>query len=163
MKIYFAADHAGFLLKNKLISYVEKKIGCEVEDCGAYIFDPSDDYPVFVSAAVKKLSRDALSNIESRAIIIGGSGQAEAVLANKFKGVRCAVFYGGERPQTDSSGYLLGVISASRAHDNTNALALGNRTLSYKEAEEAVKNWIETPFSNAERHIRRLAEIDKLL
>ncbi len=163
MKIYFAADHAGFFLKAKLMTFAEGTLGCEVVDCGAYIYDAADDYPAFLSVAAKKLSHDALSGIDSRAILIGGSGQGEAVLANKFKKIRCAVYYGSERDQTDSTGRKFGIIAGSRIHDNTNALALGSRTLSDKEAQYAIQTWIETPFSTEERHIRRVAELDKLL
>ena len=94
MKIYFAADHAGFELKNALLVYARDELGHEVEDCGALTLDNDDDYPVFISSAARKLSEDVARGVESRAIVIGASGQGEAIVANRFKGVRCVLYYG---------------------------------------------------------------------
>ena len=94
MKIYVASDHAGFYLKKELIKYLDIK-GYEVEDCGAYEMDPDDDYPDFIIPCAEKVAKDK----KSLGIVIGGSGQAEAIAANKVKNVRAALFYGPVRSQ----------------------------------------------------------------
>jgi len=78
MKVYLATDHAGFDLKEKIKEFLKQE-GYEVEDCGAHTLDPEDDYPDFISKAAKSVSKDP----ESKAIILGGSGQGEAIVANK--------------------------------------------------------------------------------
>ena len=146
MKIYFASDHAGFLMKNELLQFV-KELGFEVEDCGAYELNPEDNYPEFIKKAAKKVSIDPEN---SKAIILGGSGQGENMVANKFPNVRSAEYYGGD----------LNIIKLSREHNNANILSLGARFLSLSEAKEAVKLWLETVFSKEERHERRISQID---
>lgn len=146
MKIYFAADHAGFEMKNALIEYV-KELGYEVEDCGAYEFNPEDDYPEFVKKAAQAVSDKPE---EARAIVLGGSGQGEDMVADKFPGIRSAEYYGGN----------LEIIKLSREHNDANILSLSARFLSLEEAKEAVKLWLETEFSGDERHIRRISKID---
>src|SRR3989344_6851244 len=89
MQIYLASDHAGFELKEKVKTFLNEK-GFNVTDCGAAEFNKDDDYPDFISKAGEAVSRDPEN---SKAIIFGGSGQAEAMVANKFKNVRCALFY----------------------------------------------------------------------
>ncbi len=159
MKVYFAADHAGFELKNVLIAFVQT-LGHEAEDCGAFQMDMADDYPEFIASAAGKLSQDAASGIESRAIVIGGSGQGEAIVANRFKGVRCALYYGEGGEQTDAGGKKLDVLTSTREHNNANALSLGARFLSADAAKLAVKKWLEITFSGEERHARRIKQID---
>ena len=90
MKIYLASDHAGFGLKQFLGDHL-KDLGYAVEDCGALEMDPLDDYPDFIIPAAKKVAK----NPHSRGIIMGGSGQGEAIAANRIKGVRAVVFYDG--------------------------------------------------------------------
>jgi ribose 5-phosphate isomerase B len=161
MKIYFAADHAGFELKNELMNYVRGELALEVEDCGAFTMDPADDYPLFIGAAAQKLSDDAKQGIESRAVVIGASGQGEAIAANRFKGVRCALYYGAPAgEQTDMSGKQLDMIASARQHNDANALSLGARFISVEDAKAVVKKWLETPFSGEERHARRIRAID---
>lgn len=149
MKIYFASDHAGFEMKNSLIEYV-KELGYETEDCGAYELNPEDDYPDFIKKAAQKVSENPEN---TRAIILGGSGQGEAMCANKFKRVRAVEYY------VPSRG-VVNIIEDSRSHNDSNVLSLGARFLSLDEAKEAVKLWLETPFSNEERHKRRISKID---
>jgi len=163
MKIYFAADHAGFEIKNKLMQFVRDELGHEVEDCGALTNDPSDDYPALIAGAVRKLSTDVAVGKDSRAIIAGGSGQGEAMVANRFRGVRCALYYGDvPRVQTDGDGNHLDILASTRAHNDANALSLGLRFFSLKEAKEAVEQWLSTPFSGEERHRRRIRQIDEV-
>ncbi len=160
MKVYLATDHGGFDLKNQLAAYISS-LGYEVEDCGAFTNDPQDDYPELIAAAAKKLSADALAGVDSRAIVIGASGQGEAMVANRFKGVRCALYYGpAANSQKDMSGKSLDIISSSREHNNANALSLGARFLSESDAKDAVQKWLAAPFSGEERHMRRITQID---
>lgn len=148
MKIYFATDHAGFELKNKLIKYVHDEFDMDVEDCGAHELDPSDDYPEFVKKAAQAVSENPA---ERKAIILGGSGEGEAMVANRFAGVRAAVYYGGGQ---------LDIVHLSRAHNDANVLSLGARFIDSKDAQEAVKVWLTTEFSEDERHMRRIKSID---
>lgn len=163
MKIYFAADHAGFEIKNQLLAFVRDELKHDVEDCGAFENDPADDYPDIIANAARKLSADSLAGKDSRAIVAGGSGQGEAMVANRFKGVRCALYYGkAHREQTDMSGHQLDMLASTRQHNNANALSLGLRFLSLDEAKEALKNWLAVSFSGEERHTRRIKRIDEV-
>ena len=162
MKIYFASDHAGFKLKNALIAFVLNELHEDVEDCGPYEYDDSDDYPVFIDTAVRQVSEDVHGGEDSRAIILGASGQGEAMAANRFKGIRAAVYYGPTGAQIDASNSRLTMIESTRAHNDSNVLSLGARFLSEAEAREAVRLWIGTAFSGDERHVRRIKQIDQL-
>lgn len=150
MKIYLGADHAGFTLKEFIKKFLLEKYNCEVIDKGAVIFDEMDDYPDLVRPVAVAVAEDRQNGKESYGIIFGGSGQGEAIIANRISGVRCAVYYGGSKE----------VITLSREHNDANVLSLGARFLSDDEALEAVKLWIETHFSEDERHVRRNKKID---
>ncbi len=163
MKVYLASDHGGFEIKNQLLAFVKDELGHDVEDCGAFTYDAADDYPKIIADAARKLSANSLAGKESRAIIAGASGQGEAMVANRFKGVRCAVYYGKAlREQTDMSGKKLDMLASSRDHNNANALSLGLRFLSLEEAKDAVRAWLSLPFSGDERHARRIKQIDEV-
>lgn len=162
MKVYFAADHAGFELKNILLNFVRGELGHEVEDCGAYEMDPNDDYPEIIASACRQMVSDIALEQESRSIILGASGQGEAMAANRFRGVRAAVFYGSAGSQTDAAGHELDMIASIRSHNDTNVLSLGARFISEEDAKSAVKAWLTTPFSGEERHKRRIKKLDTL-
>lgn len=147
MKVYFATDHAGLELKNRLVEYV-KTLGHEAIDKGASDFNTEDDYPDFISLAAREVSSDP----ESRAIILGGSGQGEAVVANRFPNVRAAVWYGGNQD----------IVKLSREHNDANVLSIGARFVSEDEAKDAVRTWLETKFSGDERHVRRVKKIEEV-
>ncbi len=147
MKIYIATDHAGFPLKTEILSYVREELGYEVVDCGAEALDPNDDYPVFMQTAARAVSENPTN---AKAIIFGGSGQGEAIVANRFPHVRAVVYYGGQ-PE---------IIRLSREHNDANVLSFGGRFVSVSEAKEAVALWLSTPFTQDERHVRRIAQID---
>ncbi len=147
MKIYIGTDHAGFELKEALKKYLAE-IGHEVEDKGAFSLNLEDDYPDFIRPVAEAVAADPEN---TRGIVLGGSGQGEAMTANRLKGVRAAVYYGGERE----------IIKLSREHNNANILSLGARFISAEEAKEAVKLWLDTPFSGEARHIRRIEKIDQ--
>ena len=145
MKIYLATDHAGFELKNFLKEYLISK-GYNVEDCGAYKYDPLDDYPDFIIAASEKVANDQ----SAKGIIIGGSGQGEAMAANRIKGVRAAVYYDGP----------IDIVKLSRLHNNANILSLGARFLSVERATEILNIWLEEKFEG-ERHENRINKLDR--
>ncbi|HEY4510028.1 MAG TPA: RpiB/LacA/LacB family sugar-phosphate isomerase [Candidatus Paceibacterota bacterium] len=144
--IYLASDHAGFALKEKIKEYLGE-FGTEVADKGAFGLDSDDDYPDFVILAAQKVAQDLKNN---RGIIFGGSGQGEAIAANKIQGIRAAVYYGG----------ALDIVKLSRTHNNANILSLGARFLTPDQAKEAVRLWLETPFEGG-RHERRIDKISK--
>ncbi len=156
MKIYFASDHTGYELKKTLLDYVRNELGHEIEDCGAFSYDEADDYPDFVKVAAQKVAE----NQSDMAIVIGGTGEGEAMVANRVKGVRAAVYYGGEEARADIAGNNLSIIEAARSHNDANTLSLGARFLDEAFAKAAVKSFLETPFSEEERHTRRLRKID---
>lgn len=151
-KIFLASDHAGFALKGMLVTYLNA-VGYETQDLGPLTLDPEDDYPDFVTPCAQLVA----SNPGTFGIVIGASGQAEGMCANRVKGVRCAVYYGAPSlVQTDMDGNTLDMIASMRAHNDANMLSLGARFLAVGEVRSAVKEWLETPFSNAPRHVRRL-------
>lgn len=141
MKIYIGTDHVGFELKNKLIEYINK-LGHQVEDVGAFTFDVNDDYPDFITPVAQAVSIDE----DSMGIVLGGSGQGEAICANKINSIRAIVYYGGN----------IEIPKLGREHNNANILSLGARFITEDEAKEAVCVFLSTNFSNDERHVRRL-------
>lgn len=166
MIIYLASDHAGFELKEKIKEFL-KENGYEFEDMGAFKLDSRDDYPDFIHKAAKAVSKCEQGSPSTgsrlhqgyggqagqklcRGIIFGGSGQGEAMVANRYKSVRAAVYYGGSEK----------IIKLSREHNNANVLSLGARFVTDKEAIRAISLWLKTPFSRASRHARRIKKID---
>ncbi len=146
MKLYIGSDHAGFEMKRELIAFLlEQQV--EVYDCGPREYVHDDDYPDFVSVVGEEVSKDR----HARGIVIGYSGQGEAIVANRFPNVRCAVFYGGSKH----------IITLSREHNDSNVLSLGANFITTKEAKEAVLLWLHTKFTKEERHVRRLEKIEK--
>ena len=144
MKIFLASDHAGFELKQLLRIYL-KDLDHEVEDCGALEMDPLDDYPDFIIPAAEKVAKVP----NSRGIIIGGSGQGEAIAANRIKGVRAVVYYDGPKD----------IVKLSRTHNNANILSLGARFITHEKAIEAVALWLKEPFKGG-RHKKRIDKLD---
>jgi len=158
MKVFFGADHGGYPLKEALKPYVES-LGYEVVDMGAHSLDMEDDYPEFVMAAARKVAEDPDN---ARGIVIGGSGQGEAFAANHIKKVRAVVYYGEPaRKQVDAEGQEIDMITSTRNHNDSNVLSLGGRFITEDEARAAVKKWLATPFSGADRHARRHRMIDE--
>lgn len=155
MKILIASDHAGFSLKGVLVSFLEE-LGYDVEDMGPEEYNEEDDYPDLIAPLAEKVSKNTN---EFRGIVIGGSGQGEAIVANRFPNVRAAVFYGQPKPTDGREVSDLAVLI--REHNNANVISLGSRFLSEEEAKEAVKTWLDTPFPFEERHMRRIKKIDQ--
>ncbi len=158
-RIYFGSDHAGFALKKALMEYAST-LGCAVEDMGAFAPDPHDDYPDFVMPVAEKVAAEP----GSRGVVVGGDGEGEAMAANRTKGVRAGVFYGGVRAfapidaEGDESKDGFDLVRLMRAHNDANILSLGARFVSGEEAREALRLFLETPFSGALRHARRIAK-----
>lgn len=146
MKIYLASDHAGFALKRELVTFLASR-GYELFDCGPLRYEHDDDYPDYVSKAAENVSK----NPSDRGIVIGWSGQGEAIVANRFPHVRAAVFYGGPKH----------TLTLSRQHNDANILSLGAHFLTTDEAKTAVELWLGTKFSGEERHMRRIEKIEK--
>lgn len=145
LMVYLASDHAGFHLKEVLKEYLEDML-YEVTDMGTYS-EKACDYPDFVIPAAQAVARHK----GSLGIVLGGSGQGEAIAANKVRGIR-AVVYNTPNPE---------IIILSKEHNDANVLSLGARFLKTDEAKAAVKLWLETPFSRSSRHIRRLRKISQ--
>jgi ribose 5-phosphate isomerase B len=148
MKIFIATDHRGYQLKEKIKEWLADW-GYEYEDFGAYALDAEDDYPDFISKAAEMVSKDPQN---FRGIILGASGQGEAILANKYKDVRAIVYYGGQED----------IISLSRKHNDANVLSLGAVFLEEETAKRLIKLWLETEFTQDERHIRRINKIKEI-
>ncbi len=156
MKILIASDHAGFGLKEKLKVYL-KELGHDVEDRGAFEYNEADDYPDFIIPLAREVSQRPN---ELRGIIFGGSGQGEAMAANKFSGVRAAVYYGARQSIVQEEG--LSIIRVSREHNDANVLSLGARFITEDEMKQAVKEWLDIPFVPIERHKRRLEKMARI-
>jgi ribose 5-phosphate isomerase B len=147
MIIYLATDHKGFELKEKIKEWL-KEWGHEYEDIGATVHDESDDYPDFVHKAAERV---AANPDEAKAIILGASGQGEAITANRHKNVRAVVYYGGTSE----------IVTLSRQHNDANMLSIGASFVKEEEAKEMIRLWLSTAFSDDERHKRRILKIDQ--
>jgi len=163
MKIYIGADHTGYKLKEELKKYFGE-LGYEVEDEGASKYETTDDYPDFIRPLAEAVAKDR----GSRGIILGGSGQGEAMCANRVKGVRAAVFYGQATPKeaVDIKGRKstdpFEIIKLARIHNDANIISFGVRFLSLDEIKFAAELFLSTKFGNDERHERRVQKIDFL-
>lgn len=145
MKIVLAADHAGFELKEAVRKYLIES-GHDVQDFGAYEYDKNDDYPDFILPAARVVG----SSQNTMGIIFGGSGQGEAMAANRIKGVRATVFYDGPEE----------IIKLSRQHNDANILSFGARFISKEKTIRMIELWLKLPFEG-DRHGRRLKKLDQ--
>jgi ribose 5-phosphate isomerase B len=141
MKIAVGSDHAGFEYKEKIRDFL-KKLGHEVTDFGTHSNEPVD-YPVFIRPVAEAVA----SGKVERGVVLGGSGNGEAITANRIRGVRCALCW------NPASARL------ARQHNNANVISLGQRMMSPETALELVKVWLDTPFEGG-RHQRRIELID---
>ncbi len=141
MIIHLATDHAGFLHKEAVKQFLIEQ-GLEIVDHGALTLEEGDDYPDYIALAAVAVSIDQ----ESMGVVFGYSGEGEAMVANRINGVRAVVYYGGPAE----------VLTLSREHNAANILSIGAHFITPEDAIEAVQLWLETPFSNDERHVRRL-------
>lgn len=143
--IFLATDHRGFELKEKIKTWLTEW-GMEFVDCGNAVLDPNDDYTDFVAIAAEKVAQDPVNNL---GIVLGYTGTGEAIVANRRRGVRAAVYNGGPRE----------LISLSREHNAANILSIGAGFVG-DDIKDLIKLWLDTPFSEDERHIRRIGKID---
>ena len=141
--IVLATDHAGFKLKEHVKRFLTEK-GYDIKDFGALEYDGLDDYPDFILPAAKYISEHKLIGI-----IFGGSGQGEAMAANRIKGIRAAVFYNGPNE----------IVELSRLHNNANILSIGARFVSNQEVEKVIELWLSTDFEEG-RHEKRINKLD---
>ena len=142
MRIHIGSDHAGLELKGALVDYLESK-GHNVTDHGPHEYDALDDYPDFCIPAAEATVADP----ESLGIVLGGSGNGEQIAANKVKRVRAALAWSVETAKL------------AKEHNNANVVGIGGRMHSIDECTAIIDAFIETPFSNDERHIRRINKI----
>ena len=145
--IHVATDHAGLSHKELVKSELEE-LGYVVVDHGAVAYDELDDFPDYIAAAAKAVSGDA----GSKGIIFGGSGQGEAMMANRYKGVRAAVFYGGEED----------IVKLSREHNDANVLSIGARFVSLEDTKRIVIEWLQMDANTDEKYLRRNKKLDEL-
>ena len=146
MTVFIGADHRGYELKQSLIQWIKEK-GISLTDCGNSVYDPEDDYPDYTHTVVQNVKK---SGEDAFGIVICGSGMGVCIAANKEKGIRCGL---GINPLQVKHG---------RDADNINVLAIASDVVSVQEAKEMVEMFLQTPFSNEERHVRRLNKIEKL-
>lgn len=144
MKIAIGSDHAGFVLKERIRKFLGE-LGHEVLDKGAFSDAPISYAPFCYAAA-----RSVISGEAERAIVLGGSGNGEAMTANRVRGVRCALCWNVETARL------------ARQHNDANCLSIGARMVDEATALEIVQTWLETPFEGG-RHIERIRQIDELM
>ena len=142
MRIHIGADHAGLELKAELIKHLQSK-GHEVTDHGPYQYDALDDYPDFCIPAAEAVAKDS----NSLGIVIGGSGNGEQIAANKVKEIRAAL------------AWNIATAKLAREHNNANVVAVGGRMHSIDECKAIIDAYLAEPFSNDERHVRRINKI----
>ena len=142
MRLHIGSDHAGLELKAILIDHLTMA-GHEVTDHGPFVYDGLDDYPVFCIPTAQAVAADP----GSLGIVLGGSGNGEQMAANKVKGIRAALVWNRE------------IAQLAREHNNANIISIGGRMHSPEVCKELIDVFISTPFSNDERHIRRIRQI----
>jgi ribose 5-phosphate isomerase B len=142
VKIALGCDHAGFDYKEK-IKVLLPSLGHEFHDFGTFSKEPAVDYPLFIRPAAEGVARGEYD----RGIVLGASGNGEAIVANKVKGIRCALCWSLETARL------------AREHNDSNVLSIGERMIPSELAMEIVKIWLETPFAGG-RHARRVEMIE---
>jgi ribose 5-phosphate isomerase B len=162
MKIALATDHAGFEQLKDLQEYLES-LGHECHNFGPQSLNINDDYPDFIFKAAQAVAGGTCE----KGVVLGSSGQGEAMVANRLKGVRCAVFYGpavvgriiDANGRVSSSPYE--IVKLVREHNNANMISIGARFVSLADMKLVVKLWLDTPFTQQPRHVRRIDKIDR--
>lgn len=144
MMIYIASDHAGFQRKGMLKTYLAEQ-GHEVKDFGPEALDQQDDYPDYAIPLAQAVAKDGVPGL-----LLCGNAEGVCIAANKVKGVRAAV------------GYSVDAAKTSRTDDDTNVFCIPGRAFSDADAKAMVDAWLRTPFSKAERHVRRLKKVSAL-
>jgi ribose 5-phosphate isomerase B len=144
MRVYLGSDHAGFELKAQLTEFVAG-LGHEPVDCGADTYDAEDDYPAPCITAAYRTAQDP----GSLGIVIGGSGNGEQIAANKVRGIRAALVWSDDTAQL------------AREHNNANIVSIGARNHPLEDVQRFIEIFLSTPFSEGERHIRRIGQLDE--
>lgn len=166
MKIAVTTDHTGLAyggVYDQIKTFIAS-LGHEVVDFGPTSLDMNDDYPVLIRPAAQAVASGECDT----AVIMGGSGQGEAMAANRIKGVRCTLFYGpavAKQPvdaEGNQSNDPYEILRLSRRHNHANALSLSARFLELEEMKQAITVWLETGYSDEERHGRRVRQLDEL-
>mgnify|MGYP001589181218 FL=1 len=147
ISVYLGSDHAGFYLKERTKRHLAGK-EIPIIDMGAYSYNKEDDYTDFIMPVARKVAK----NSNTLGIIFGGSGQGEAMAANKIKGIRCAVYYGRDEQ----------ILKLSKEHNNSNMLSIGARFVASGKIEKIADLWIKAKFSDKTRHKRRVKKLGKL-
>lgn len=147
--IYLASDHAGYVLKEELKSYLFKEYDFDIVDCGAYKLIPNDDYTDYMHTCASNLSADIAEDVDSIAFVFGGSGEGEAMVMNRYAGVRCTTYYGGN----------LHIVELGRQHNNANSLSFGARFVDLEECLAAAHIFLSTRFEGG-RHKDRVEGIE---
>jgi ribose 5-phosphate isomerase B len=145
-RVHIATDHAGMELSAHLVTHLTAK-GYEVVDHGPKVYDAQDDYPSFCINAALAVVADQQAGVHALGIVLGGSGNGEQIAANKVKGVRAALAW------NHSTATL------AREHNDANVVAVGGRQHTVEEATELIEAFLAEPFSNDERHVRRIGKI----
>ena len=148
MIIHLATDHAGFEHKQSVLQWLKDE-GFEVVDHGAATFESEDDFTDYISKAALAVSKDP---VNSRGVIFGGSGQGEAMIANRYPHVRSAVFYGGDEK----------IVKLSRIHNDSNIISIGARFVDLDITKKVIWDWLKTKTSADEKYSRRNKKIESL-
>jgi ribose 5-phosphate isomerase B len=143
MRVHLGSDHAGLELKDHLLHWLVDH-GYEAVDHGPFVYDALDDYPVFCLRAAEAVAADWQDGEESLGVVIGGSGNGEAIAANKVKGVRCALAWSEE------------TATLAREHNDANVVSVGGRMHTVEDMTRFVEVFLGTAYSGEERHTRRI-------
>ncbi|MCA9362705.1 RpiB/LacA/LacB family sugar-phosphate isomerase [Candidatus Kaiserbacteria bacterium] len=146
MTIHLATDHAGFEHKQAVVFWLTQE-GYTVVDHGAVTYDELDDFPDFIAKAAAAVNNDS----KSRGIIFGGSGQGEAMMANRYPKVRAAVYYGGNK----------NIPTLSRQHNDANVLSIGARFVDINEAKQVIWDWLHAGALPDKKYARRNKKMAK--
>src|SRR3954468_4286875 len=146
MRIHIATDHAGLEFSTQLVHHLAEQ-GHDVVDHGPIDYEPLDDYPSFCIRAAQAVVRDQEAGVDALGVVCGGSGNGEQIAANKVRGVRAALVWS------------IATAELAREHNDANVIAIGARQHSLEEAIGFIDTFLRTPFSNEERHARRIAQL----
>jgi len=146
MRVHLGSDHAGLELKDHLMTWLVDN-GYEPVDHGPFVYDALDDYPCFCLRAAEGVAGDRAEGQLSLGVVIGGSGNGEQIAANKVEGIRCALAWSGE------------TAALAREHNDANVVSIGGRMHSVEDMTRFVEVFLTTPFSEDERHVRRIGQV----
>src|SRR4051812_19026838 len=146
MRVHLGSDHAGLDLKAHLAAWLVEH-GYEPVDHGPFVHDPLDDYPVFCLRAARAVAEERERGLDSLGVVIGGSGNGEQMPANKVAGIRCALAWSEE------------TAALARQHNDAQVVSVGGRMHPVEDMTRFVEVFLTTPFSQEERHARRIGQI----